>query len=239
LTSSNFQIYYSGGKVRCGKECRDGGYNLETSLDVEWAHAIAPGADIALVWAPDDTSLDIAEFWAIENEEGITTPYANGNLGYVISNSWGYPEILAAGLAQLDAEYDMTELAAALGISANFCSQDHGDNVAYLYDNYGITAAPGVVMPASTPYATGVGGTSLFLDSAGNIQYQVGWGNNFTQLTGPPPFAPLDPPFPDGFYWGSGGGSSAVWPEPDFQSGLGNAYRQSLIFRGWPTRTPA
>jgi len=46
LTSSNFQIYYPGGKTTCGKGCD--GWNYETTLDVEWAHAVAPGADIAL-----------------------------------------------------------------------------------------------------------------------------------------------------------------------------------------------
>jgi subtilase family serine protease len=230
LTSSNFQIYYPGGHTKCGKkDCVDQLWNLETTLDVEWAHAVAPGANIALVLAPDGSSLDIANFWAIENPE-VTTSYANGDLGYVISNSWGYPEllnVLAGGdQGQLDTEYEMTELAAVLGISDNFRSADHGDNVAYLYDNYGITAPPSVDMPASTPYATGVGGTSLFLHSNGQIQYQVGWGNNYTQLTYPSNHAPYDPPLDYGFVGGSGGGSSAVWPEPDFQSGLGNTYRQ-------------
>jgi subtilase family serine protease len=225
LTSSNFQIYYSGGKVRCDQECRDGLWNDETTLDVEWAHAIAPGANIVLILAPDNGSLDIANFWAIDNPEGIATPYANGDLGYVISNSW-YSFELTDGTSSLDTEYEMTELAAALGISANFCSGDYGDNVQAIYDDYGITVPPSVNSPASAPYATGVGGTSLFLDSAGNIQHQVGWGNQWAQLTGTPPYAPLDPPVLSGFYWGSGGGSSAFWPAPDFQSSLGNAYRQ-------------
>lgn len=228
LTSSNFQVYYPGGHTKCRKECIEGEWNLETTIDVEWAHAVAPGANIVLVLAPDGSSLDIANYWAIENPE-VATSYANGDLGYVVSNSWGYPEILdvlAGDQAQLDAEYEMTELAAALGISANFCSQDNGDNVAYLYNVFGITAPPGVVMPASTPYATGVGGTSLFLNRNGTIQYQVGWGNNYAQLTGPSPHPPYDPPVLDGFSYGSGGGSSALWPEPDFQSSLGNAYRQ-------------
>ena len=233
LTSSNFQIYYPGGHVKCGHnpECDGPGnsWNYETTIDVEWAHAVAPGANIALVLAKDGSSLDIANLWAIENPE-VTTSYANGDLGYVISNSWGYPELLnvlsGGDKGQLDTEYEMTELAAALGISDNFCSQDHGDNVAYLYDNYGITAPPSVDMPASTPYATGVGGTSLFLDNNGKIQYQIGWGNNYTQLTGASPHPPYDPPLNYGFAGGSGGGSSAVWPEPDFQSSLGNTYRQ-------------
>src|SRR5271165_1700910 len=190
LTSSNFQIYYPGGHVKCGHNpgCDGGGniWNIETTLDVEWAHAVAPGANIALVLAPDSNSLEVASFWAIENAEGITTPYANGDLGYVISNSWyswEVPLLLYGGQSQLDTDYEMTELAAALGISANYASGDNGDLVQTIYDNFGITVAPSVSSPASTPYATGVGETRLFLDSKGKIQYQVGWVNNANQLT--------------------------------------------------------
>ena len=236
LTASNFQIYYPGGRTKCRKECVDGLWNLETTLDVEWAHAVAPGANIALVLAPDNVSLEVASFWAIENPEAITTPYANGDLGYVISNSWASFEIVNLPpyccKSLLDTDYEMTELAAALGISANYASGDWGDLVQEIYDNFGITAPPSVSSPASTPYATGVGGTSLFLDRDGEIQYQVGWGNNYTQLTGPSPHPPYDPPVNLGFnvgsgaVGGSGGGSSAVWLEPAFQSGLGNTYRQ-------------
>jgi subtilase family serine protease len=249
LTSSNFQIYYSGEKSH---NCV-AWYN-ETALDVEWAHAVAPGADIALVLAPDAYTLDIAELWAIENPYSYGGPYSNYDLGYVISNSWMIPEIVdltpPQDLTQLDTEYDNAELAAAFGISANYASGDYGDDVAFVYDDYGITASPSANSPASTPYATGVGGTSLFLDGNNDIQNEVGWGNNLARLTTPNPgkYAasnyPLDPPqqydrwgpsYP-GFFYGSGGGTSALWPAPSFQSSLGNAYRQvpDISFLGDP-----
>jgi subtilase family serine protease len=53
------------------------GWDFETSLDVEWAHAIAPGAKIALVLATDRTSLDEAINYAVIH-----------HLGNTISNSW-------------------------------------------------------------------------------------------------------------------------------------------------------
>jgi len=219
LTSSNFQIYYPGGKTTCGKGCNVvNGWNYETTLDVEWAHAVAPGASIALVLAPDQSSLDIAELWAIENPE-INTSYANSDLGYVISNSWAYPENGDYD-AGLQTQLAMTELAAALGISANFASGDWGDNAAYL------SGPPSVCMPASSPYATGVGGTSMFLKNDGQIQFQTGWGLNVTKLTNAGPNHPYDPPLEFGNIGGSGGGSSSLWPAPPFQSSLGNAYRQ-------------
>ena len=224
LTSSNFQIYYPGGPIT---SCCYG-WDTETTLDVEWAHSVAPGANIALVLAPDASSLDIAEFWAIENPE-VVTSYANYDLGYTISNSWAGFEILDllyGAQSALDTELVMTEVAAALGISTNFASGDWGDNVALIYDDYGITVPPSVCMPASSPYATGVGGTSLFLNSRGHIKFQTGWGNNLTRLTYTAPNPPYDPPLNIGFYAGAGGGTSAVWPQPAFQSGLASTYRQ-------------
>lgn len=229
LTSSNFQVDYPGRKTPCGKTCIDYDWDGETQLDVEWAHAMAPGANIALVVATDSYSLDIAELWAIENPEATSSPYANGVLGYVISNSWVLPELLylvPGGEGALDTELAMTELAAALGISANFASGDHGDEVADLYNNYGITAPPSVDMPASSPYSTGVGGVSLFLDTTDQIEFQTGWGNNGTVIAKGGANHPYDPPVFQGFLEGSGGGTSAVWPEPSFQSSLGNTYRQ-------------
>jgi subtilase family serine protease len=228
LTSSNFHIYYPGGAVSCAASPNCGSWNVETSLDVEWAHSIAPGANIALVVAPDANSLDIAEFWAIENPEVITN-YANGDLGYQISNSWAGFEILDVlygGQSVLNTEYVMTELAASLGISTNFASGDWGDNVQLILDDYGITVPPSVCMPASAPYATGVGGTSLFLHSDNSIQFQTGWGNNETRLTYPSPNPPYDPPLNLGFIYGAGGGTSAIWPKPAFQSSLPGSNRK-------------
>src|SRR5262245_46925670 len=54
------------------------GWDLETTLDVEWAHAIAPGAKIVLVLATDRASLDEAINYAVVH-----------HLGNTISNSWG------------------------------------------------------------------------------------------------------------------------------------------------------
>ncbi|MBV9572828.1 MAG: S8/S53 family peptidase [Acidobacteriales bacterium] len=219
LTSSNFNIYYPGG-VPTGSSAN---WTDETSLDVELAHAIAPGANIALVIAPDPSALDVAEFWAIENPE-IITPYANGVLGYVISNSWAafeYLDVYFGGKAGLEAQYLNTELAASLGVSANFATGDWGDNVAEIQNLYGITTPPSVVTPADSPYATAIGGTSLFLDSGNHIRFQTGWGNNETRLSYPlPNNLPYDPPLHLGFIFGAGGGQSIAWPRPAYQSGL-------------------
>jgi subtilase family serine protease len=59
----------------------DSGWALEISLDVQWAHAIAPGANILLVEATTNSFTDLM---AAED-------YAGRNAGYV-SNSWGAGE---------------------------------------------------------------------------------------------------------------------------------------------------
>ncbi len=41
----------------------DGDWDRGTSLDVEWAHAIAPGANILLVEATDDSLSNLLTQW--------------------------------------------------------------------------------------------------------------------------------------------------------------------------------
>jgi subtilase family serine protease len=60
---------------------KDAGWALEISLDVQWAHAIAPGANILLVEA---TTNSFANLLAAED-------YAKAHAQYV-SNSWGASE---------------------------------------------------------------------------------------------------------------------------------------------------
>jgi subtilase family serine protease len=63
LTSNNFLILYPTGPASCGGVCD--GWADETSLDVEWSHAVAPGANIILLLAADNsvTNLDLKPDW--------------------------------------------------------------------------------------------------------------------------------------------------------------------------------
>jgi subtilase family serine protease len=210
LNSSNFQIFYPGGKTYCGTACVSGNWNLETSLDVEWAHTVAPEASIALILTPDNslTNLDIGDFFAIQN-----------GLGSVISNSWGLPEsFLYPFPSELTVENNLSELAAALGMSNHFSSADSGD---YFYD-LGYTT---VSMPASAPFATAIGGTSLFLTPSKTVKFQTGWGNNETRIATYAPNPPLVPPLHLGFIYGAGGGTSGWWVKPAYQDGLAGVAR--------------
>jgi subtilase family serine protease len=209
LTPSNFTIYYPTGPTNCGgNTC---GWDVETSLDVEWSHAVAPGANIALLLAADNsfTNLDLSVLYGIEN-----------GLGPVISNSYGIGEIVLITYdpAELVVQNTLSELGAALGISLNFSTGDDGDFLLA----YGVTT---VSMPAASPYATGVGGTSLFLNPNYTMKLQTGWGTNLTRIADVSPNPPIIPPLFIGFYFGAGGGTSAVWPKPSYQGGLSGDWR--------------
>lgn len=78
LTSAQLTIAYPNGKP----SLTNGGWALETSLDVEWAHAIAPDAKILLVVAKSASTANLLS--AID--------YATSQGAQVVSNSWGGSE---------------------------------------------------------------------------------------------------------------------------------------------------
>jgi len=211
LTSDNFAIFYPTGPTSCSNNTC--GWDVETSLDVEWSHTVAPGANIALVLGADNsfTNLDLAVLFAIDT-----------GLGPVISNSYGLEEdlLVAQDPAELTVQNSITQLAASLGISANFSSGDDGDFFLQVGENT-------VNMPAASPYATSIGGTSLFLNGDRSIKLQTGWGNNETRIANVTPNPPIIPPLQLGFVYGAGGGPSAVFAKPDYQSALPGSFRQT------------
>jgi subtilase family serine protease len=200
---------------------QNGGFATETTLDVEWAHVVAPGAKIALVLAADNsfTNLNAAVQFAIEH-----------NLGPAISNSYGAEENLIDDGTLADTEAVLAEGAAA-GVSVNYSSGDDGD-FALAEQALNIGVPPGtttVSYPSGSPFATSVGGTSLFVNPDNTLNFQTGWGTNLEQLNAANTF-----PFPDssaadglGFLSGAGGGASAIFPKPHFQRGQpGGDFRQ-------------
>jgi subtilase family serine protease len=211
LTSSNFQVITPLGPPQPTDPTNATGWAEETSLDVEWAHAVAPGANIVLVIAPTnfDTDLSTSLFYAVVNQ-----------LGSVISNSYGGDE--ADDLAQYPQELvisnSVTELGVSLGMAINYSSGDYGDFKA-------LVGSVTVDDLGASPYATSVGGTSLALDKSNNVKFQTGWGTNITKLaasTG----APVDPPLVEGFLFGAGGGESQYFAKPSWQSSLPGSGRQ-------------
>ena len=126
----------------------DPGWAGEMTLDVEWAHAIAPGANIVLVHALTNSDADIlnAIKYAVDN-----------NLGDVISMSFGEnescvdPDILAG-------YHDAFAAATLKGITLFASSGDEGAAQTTCDGNSWVKAASS---PASDPLVTGVDGTEL------------------------------------------------------------------------------
>ena len=204
LTQTNFRIINSSTPPTCGAP------DVEINIDVEWAHAIAPGANIDLVVPPSASFADVdsAEFFAVINQ-----------LGSVISGSYGSEEYFDS-LAELQTENLINEIAAVQGISANFSSGDGGDDTF----NQPFFYPASVNAPADSPYATAVGGISLALKSDHLIAWQSGWGTNVTPIVAQGTV--FDPPTEFSYFnSGSGGGPSAVFPKPAFQHKLAGSVR--------------
>lgn len=215
LTSANFAITYTAPSQCIAYD------QVEINLDVEWAHAVAPGASINLVVPPsaDFQDVDEAEF-----------DVANYGLGNVLSGSYASTELYTA-TSELDTENLISELGASVGISFNFASGDYGD-----YQLQTIRRT--VSAPADSPWSTAVGGVSLALNSDNSIAWQSGWGNNGTLLT--EEGTVYNPP-QSGFFGGAGGGESECvtkntrfrppvctggFLKPAFQKAVKGKYRQ-------------
>ena len=223
LTPSNFAITEIPVPSTCGTPGGESPDSEEESIDVEWAHAIAPGANINVLVAPSDLLIDLdeVEFTAV-----------NFGLANELSGSYGTPEILTSTTI-LETEDLISEAAAVSGISANFSTGDDGD-----FSVFGIP--PTVESPADSPFSTAVGGISLALNSDNSIAWQAGWGNNETLLVDEGEI--FNPPVDFGLIGGSGGGPSDCvaqsfsstgvetclggYTKPVFQKGVPGATRQ-------------
>ncbi len=126
------------------------GWALEISLDVQWAHAIAPGAHILLVEA---TSNSFTNLLAAED-------YAAGHAGYV-SNSWGGPEF--SGEAAYDSHFVHS------GVSFFVSSGDAGTPAEYPSASPNVISVGGTTLHLSgtsfsseTGWSGSGGGCSLY-----------------------------------------------------------------------------
>ncbi|HXW91318.1 MAG TPA: S53 family peptidase [Terriglobales bacterium] len=205
LTSANFSVIGYPVLSPCDYP------SVEESLDVEWAHAIAPGANIVVLVTPN---IETDSGFAQDIDVALLYTVAN-HLGNVMSFSYGAPEIFLAP-ADLDETNLLAQMAAVSGVSADFASGDDGD-----YTEFGIPAT--VLYPASTQYGTAVGGISLALNSSNAIEWQSGWGTNLNTLD---EYGLVSDPPQGSFFGGSGGGSSGFFLKPDFQHRLAGSFRR-------------
>lgn len=179
------------------------GWDTETSLDVEYAHAMAPGANILLVETPVAETEGVQGFPEIVKAEKFVI---NHHLADVITQSFGATEQTFPSKASLLSLRGAYKDAARNHVTMLASS---GDDGATDSESDGTTLFPMRVSswPSSDPLGTSVGGTQLFLDADGNhTSPDVAWNDGFGA---------------------SGGGVSSVFARPLFQIGekklVGNA----------------
>jgi nitrate reductase NapAB chaperone NapD len=125
------------------------GWALEESLDVEWAHAIAPGATILVVEAHSQSRQSlITAVNAARNTPGVVA----------ISMSWGFPE--SANEASYNSIF--TTPPGHRGITFLAASGDSGP-------------AAGAEWPSVDPTVVAVGGTTLDVTSSGRYLSETAW----------------------------------------------------------------
>lgn len=168
------------------------GWSGETTLDVEWAHAVAPGAKILLVIAKSNDDSDIlnATQWVRDN-----------NAGDVVSQSFGEAE-QCMGDALLARQHALFADLTREGITLFASSGDQGagqptcDGSAYF---------KATSTPASDPYVTSVGGTTLFANGiSGAYGSETTWNESAI--------------FSDAV--AGGGGISVVYSRPSYQAAV-------------------
>jgi subtilase family serine protease len=138
------------------------GWSQEISIDVEWAHAIAPGAEIVLVQATSEKDTDLLN----------ATRYAiRHHLGDVVSQSFGEAEMCASP-DLIQQQQETFQEAAQRRITLLASSGDKGP-ARQSCDGKSLVLS--VSTPASDPNVTGVGGTHLFASGAGAYQSEEAW----------------------------------------------------------------
>jgi len=140
------------------------GWAGETTLDVEWAHVFAPGANILLVETPVSETEGVHGFPQMIKAENYVIKH---HLASVISQSFGATENTFKTTKSLLALRSAFKLAAKNHVTVLAASGDTGSTD---YKANGADLFPFQVnsWPSSDPLVTSVGGTQLNLNDAGN-----------------------------------------------------------------------
>jgi uncharacterized protein (TIGR03437 family) len=178
----------------------------EIDLDLEWAGGMAPNATIIYVYA---TSAAAAAEYAIDH-----------NLAPVVSSSYTECEQMVTGSA-IGAFESIAQMANAMGITWVAASGDQGA-AACDTSPTATTAVDGLAVniPASIPEVTGVGGTTFTDLTTGYWSLNNNPVNDASALSYIPEVAWNDTPNAPQLS-ASGGGASALYPKPSWQTGLG------------------
>ena len=184
------------------------GWAPEEHIDVEAVHAIAPGATVHYYGANSCENADLLA----PLQQIVDTHSAD-----IVTNSWG--QVVYSTTGNLDAadqaSYDqMLKQAAIEGIEMNFSSGDCGAEIPTTGCGTNDTSSePQADWPSSSPWATAVGGTSVAIGKNNQVLWNTAWGTHIWLDAGTS--------WSDyGWYFGGGGGTSALFAQPWYQRGV-------------------
>ena len=194
------------------------GWAEETSLDVEYAHAMAPGANIVLAETPVSETEGVTGLPEMVESENFAIDH---HMADVITQSFGATEATfpnAGSILKLRSAYfnALAHRVTVLASSGDAGPTDFTDNLSDLFP-FRVNS-----WPSTDPLVTSVGGTQLHLDATGNRTAPDNvWNDTFD------PNVVGDTPSPAA----SGGGTSAVFGRPFYQNGVADETGRS---RGTP-----
>ncbi len=166
---------------------------IEANLDIELVASAAPHLAGIRVYEAPNTAADSLLVWEQIVNDAVP----------VVSTSWGVCEAnLSPGTAQ--SENSLLLVAAAQGQSIFAAAGDAGSDACYPTNTGNLTQI-GVQDPASQPYVTGIGGTTLTLNGS-SYSSETAWNN--------PPSSWFYPA-------AGGGGISSLWTIPSWQQAPG------------------
>ena len=190
----------------------------EVTLDIDMVLALAPSLTNLYVYE-ENPATDTLAALTIFNRMTTDTGADGTPLLKVICCCWGLPELQVDPAIRTGENTDFQQMAAQ-GQSVFCASGNQG-----AYDDYSAANPVGYTLsvhdPASQPFATGVGGTSLkynkpvaasttvLIATPGKYVSESTWDTSgLTSLTGPV---------------AGGGGISEIWAKPSYQTGLGSS----------------
>ena len=219
-----FQIIQPAGRVPAYDPANSNmvGWAGETTLDVEWAHAVAPGANILLVETPVSETEGVHGFPQIVMAEQYVLSHYHVD---VISQSFSATEETFPSPASVQALRGAYQAAyqdhvTVLAASGDSGAADVGPDETTYY-SFRVTS-----WPDSDPLVTGVGGTQLHFTAQGTPAAPTVWNDTYNRDAnefadgnpGPNPLA-------------SGGGTSIFFTRPSYQDGVADVVHGS---RGVP-----
>jgi pseudomonalisin len=186
----------------------------EADLDIQWSGAVAPKASIKFIVSASTSSTDGVD---------LSAQYiVSNNLAPVMSTSFGSCEA-AMGSAERTFYNNLWQQAAAQGITTLISAGDSGAAGCDLPSSPPAAGGPAVNGLCSTPYNVCVGGTEF--NEGGN--YSLYWSatnqSNYSSALSYIPEVAWNESGADGGsdLWATGGGASAYYAKPSWQSGPG------------------